>query len=61
MNQTLLARFGQPHQRVEAALDALREGLGVLVTDDEQRENEGDLIFAAQFLTREQVAMLIRE
>jgi 3,4-dihydroxy 2-butanone 4-phosphate synthase len=48
-------------QRVEAALDALRAGQGVLVTDDEQRENEGDLIFAAQSLTREQVAMLIRE
>jgi 3,4-dihydroxy 2-butanone 4-phosphate synthase len=46
---------------VEAALEALRAGQGVLVTDDEQRENEGDLIFAAQSLTREQVAMLIRE
>jgi 3,4-dihydroxy 2-butanone 4-phosphate synthase len=50
-----------PFQRVERALDALRAGQGVLVTDDEQRENEGDLIFAAQSLTREQVAMLIRE
>lgn len=50
-----------PFQRVERALDALRRGQGVLVTDDEQRENEGDLIFAAQSLTREQVAMLIRE
>ncbi len=48
-------------QRVEAALEALRAGTGVLVTDDAQRENEGDLIFAAQSLTREQVAMLIRE
>jgi 3,4-dihydroxy 2-butanone 4-phosphate synthase len=61
MNQTLLARFGLPHKRVEAALDALREGRGVLVTDDENRENEGDLIFAAQSLTREQAALLIRE
>lgn len=50
-----------PFERVEAALEALRAGQGVLVTDDEQRENEGDLIFAAQSLTREQVAMLIRE
>ncbi len=50
-----------PMERVERALDALRHGRGVLVTDDAQRENEGDLIFAAQFLTREQVAMLIRE
>jgi len=50
-----------PMKRVEEALDALRNGRGVLVTDNEQRENEGDLIFAAQSLTREQVAMLIRE
>jgi len=50
-----------PMERVEQALDALRGGRGVLVTDNEQRENEGDLIFAAQSLTREQVAMLIRE
>lgn len=50
-----------PMKRVEQALDALRGGRGVLVTDNEHRENEGDLIFAAQSLTREQVAMLIRE
>jgi 3,4-dihydroxy 2-butanone 4-phosphate synthase len=61
MNQNLLARFGKSHERVAAALEALREGRGVLVTDDEQRENEGDLIFAAQSLTPEQAALLIRE
>jgi 3,4-dihydroxy 2-butanone 4-phosphate synthase len=33
----------------------------VLVTDDENRENEGDLIFAAVSLTPPQMAMLIRE
>jgi 3,4-dihydroxy 2-butanone 4-phosphate synthase len=52
---------GTPLERMRQALDALRAGRGVLVTDDEQRENEGDLIFAAHSLTREQVAMLIRE
>lgn len=61
MNQTLLARFGHSSQRVEAALDALRNNQGVLVTDDEQRENEGDLVFAAESLTTAQMAMLIRE
>jgi 3,4-dihydroxy 2-butanone 4-phosphate synthase len=54
-------QLGTPMERMEQALGALRNGRGVLVTDDEQRENEGDLIFAAQSLTREQVAMLIRE
>jgi len=47
--------------RVERALDALRQGKGVLVTDNENRENEGDLIFAAESLTASQMAMLIRE
>jgi 3,4-dihydroxy 2-butanone 4-phosphate synthase len=33
----------------------------VIVTDDEGRENEGDLIFAAQTISESQMAMLIRE
>jgi len=61
MNQTLLVPFGSPHERVERALDALRLGRGVLVTDDEDRENEGDLIFPAASITTAQMAMLIRE
>lgn len=50
-----------PTQRVEAALAAVRAGKGVLVVDDEDRENEGDIIFSAEKLTRDQMAMLIRE
>lgn len=42
-------------------MKALRQGKGVLVTDDEKRENEGDLIFPAQSITEDQMAMLIRE
>lgn len=61
MNQTLLTQFGDPLERVEKALYALRNGQGVLVTDDEQRENEGDLIFPAESLTEDQMAILIRE
>lgn len=61
MNQNLLNQFGNPQQRVENALNALRQGSGVLVTDDENRENEGDLIFSSQSLTDEQMALLIRE
>ncbi|WP_273483394.1 3,4-dihydroxy-2-butanone-4-phosphate synthase [Desulforamulus ruminis] len=61
MNQTLLTQFSNPEERVERALDALRQGRGVLVTDDEQRENEGDIFFAAESLTTGQMAMLIRE
>lgn len=61
MNQDFLSQFGSSSERVKRALDAIQKGQGVLVTDDEDRENEGDLIFAAESLTAEQVAMLIRE
>lgn len=60
MNQTLLASFGTPSERVERALDALREGRGVMVLDDENRENEGDMIFAAENMNVEQMALTIR-
>ncbi|MDX5630039.1 MULTISPECIES: 3,4-dihydroxy-2-butanone-4-phosphate synthase [unclassified Brenneria] len=60
MNQTLLSEFGTPLERVEHALDALRQGRGVLVLDDEDRENEGDMIFAAENMTVEQMALTIR-
>jgi 3,4-dihydroxy 2-butanone 4-phosphate synthase len=61
MNQNLLTQFGNPVERVENALAAIRQGSGVVVTDDEARENEGDLIFSAEHLRDEQMAMLIRE
>lgn len=57
----LLNRFGDARSRVENAVAAMRAGKGVLVVDDEDRENEGDLIFAAETLTVEQVAMQIRD
>ncbi|MDN4622680.1 3,4-dihydroxy-2-butanone-4-phosphate synthase [Pantoea agglomerans] len=60
MNQTLLSEFGTPEQRVERAIAALREGRGVMVLDDENRENEGDMIFAAETMTIEQMALTIR-
>ncbi|UQY43625.1 3,4-dihydroxy-2-butanone-4-phosphate synthase [Erwinia sp. PK3-005] len=60
MNQTLLSEFGTPEQRVERAIAALREGRGVMVLDDENRENEADMIFAAETMTVEQMALTIR-
>ncbi len=60
MNQTLLSDFGTPLERVERALEALRNGRGVMVLDDENRENEGDMIFAAETMTVEQMALTIR-
>jgi 3,4-dihydroxy 2-butanone 4-phosphate synthase len=62
MNQSsLLAEFGDPITRVENALTALQEGRGVLLLDDEDRENEGDIIYSVEHLTNEQMALMIRE
>ncbi|MCL1047328.1 3,4-dihydroxy-2-butanone-4-phosphate synthase [Shewanella sp. 1_MG-2023] len=62
MNQlSLLAPFGDPLERVEKALAALRQGNGVLLLDDEDRENEGDIIYSAEHLTSQQMALMIRE
>ncbi len=61
MNQNLLSCFGGATERVENAVASLQRGSGVLVTDDEDRENEGDLIFSSRFLSVEQMALLIRE
>ncbi|HAN20882.1 MAG: bifunctional 3,4-dihydroxy-2-butanone 4-phosphate synthase/GTP cyclohydrolase II [Clostridiales bacterium GWF2_36_10] len=43
------------YNTIEEALQDLREGRIILVTDDEGRENEGDFICAAQFATTENV------
>ncbi|UZQ50466.1 bifunctional 3,4-dihydroxy-2-butanone-4-phosphate synthase/GTP cyclohydrolase II [Clostridium kluyveri] len=40
---------------IEEALEDLKQGKMILVTDDEDRENEGDLICAAEFATQENV------
>lgn len=40
---------------IEEALQALREGKNIIVVDDPDRENEGDLICAAQFATQQNV------
>ncbi len=43
------------YNTIEEALEALRNGEVILVTDNEDRENEGDMICAAQFATTENV------
>lgn len=59
-HRDFLFEFGTPIERVQKALQALRDGQGVLVMDDENRENEGDMIFAAENMTVEQMALAIR-
>jgi len=40
-------------ERVQRALDEIRAGRMVILVDDEDRENEGDLVFAAELVTPE--------
>jgi 3,4-dihydroxy 2-butanone 4-phosphate synthase/GTP cyclohydrolase II len=45
---------------IEAAIADIAAGKAVVVVDDEERENEGDLIFAAEMATPELVAFMVR-
>jgi 3,4-dihydroxy 2-butanone 4-phosphate synthase/GTP cyclohydrolase II len=45
---------------VEEAVKEIAAGRAVIVVDDEDRENEGDLIFAAQMATTELLAFMVR-
>ena len=57
----LLENFGKTaNDRVEAAIEALKKGRGILVVDNEGRENEGDLIYAAETVTDAQMAFSMR-
>lgn len=53
-----MARFGL--STIEEALEDFREGKFVIVVDDEDRENEGDLIIAAEKITAEKVNFMLK-
>ena len=48
------------HSRVDVAIKAFAKGEIVVVTDDDDRENEGDLFVAASLCTPEKMAFIIR-
>ena len=47
-----------PFAPIEAAIEAIRCGRMVVVVDDEDRENEGDLTMAAQHVTPEAISFM---
>jgi 3,4-dihydroxy 2-butanone 4-phosphate synthase/GTP cyclohydrolase II len=51
---------GEQLASVERAMDAMREGRMVIMVDDEDRENEGDLVCAAEHITPEKVTFMAR-
>ncbi|MDR0762379.1 MAG: bifunctional 3,4-dihydroxy-2-butanone 4-phosphate synthase/GTP cyclohydrolase II [Campylobacteraceae bacterium] len=46
-------------ERVKAAIEEIKNGRMVVIVDDEDRENEGDLVYAADFSTIEKVNFMI--
>ncbi|WP_309498586.1 bifunctional 3,4-dihydroxy-2-butanone 4-phosphate synthase/GTP cyclohydrolase II [Sulfurovum sp.] len=48
-------------KRVENAIDEVKRGRMVIMMDDEDRENEGDLVYAATFSTPEMVNFMAKE
>ncbi len=48
-----------PFSPIPEILDELRAGRMVILTDDEDRENEGDLVLPAQFVTPEAITFLL--
>jgi 3,4-dihydroxy 2-butanone 4-phosphate synthase / GTP cyclohydrolase II len=50
-----------PFATIEQAIEDIRQGKMVVVVDDENRENEGDLTMAAQFITPEAINFMAKE
>ncbi len=50
-----------PIKNIEAALEDLRQGKMIILVDDEDRENEGDLVIAAEKVTPEAINFMARE
>ena len=59
-SETRAGEAAVPLDTIEDALAALRTGLPVIVVDDEDRENEGDIVMAAVHATPEWLAWTIR-
>lgn len=56
-----LSQFGGDSQeRVNQALSFIKSGKGVLLLDDQDRENEADIIFSAHLMSQQDMAMMIR-
>src|ERR1700755_1122421 len=53
--------MARPFATVEEALEEIRAGHMVVVCDDDERENEGDLTMAAQFATPEAINFMAKE
>lgn len=46
---------------IEEVLQDVRQGKPVIIVDDENRENEGDIVIAAQFASQETINFMVKE
>ena len=51
---------GSPLDSIQDAVEECRNGRFVIIVDDEDRENEGDLVIAGEFATQENLAFMLR-
>src|SRR3954463_10517711 len=56
-----MTRTHAPFATIEEAIEDIRQGKMVVVVDDEDRENEGDLTIAAQFVTPDVINFMRKE
>jgi len=56
-----MSATGAPFATVEEALEEIRQGRMIVLVDDEDRENEGDLTMAAEKITPEAVNFMAKE
>ena len=56
-----MTAVGSPFATIEEAIEDIQQGKMVVVCDDENRENEGDLTMAAQFVTPEAINFMAKE
>src|ERR1700744_5841414 len=60
MHGAIDTKMQDPHERIRTAIAAFGRGDIVIVADDDDRENEGDLFVAAALCTPEKMAFIIR-
>ncbi|WP_343182570.1 3,4-dihydroxy-2-butanone-4-phosphate synthase [Buchnera aphidicola] len=59
MKNDLLSRFGNINHRVNSAINDLKLNKGIILIDNRNRENEGDLVFSCETMTVKQMAFTI--
>ena len=51
--------MGHKLNTIEEVLEDMKVGKPVIIVDDEKRENEGDLVIAAEFATMENINFMV--